>query len=366
MALLPAQVTGALQVVKSLSGVADGHVPGTTFEATVTCDDGTNTTLDLAPGTPQTVTGLAVGTVCTVTETGVPSPVAGHAYGTPTITPASITIADETETSLVTIDNPISASGGITVQKRVEGDIGAYIPGTEFGFSLDCDGTAYDRSFSVTDGETFSLGGIPVGTTCDIVETAIPAAADGFRWGPAFSGTFTIETGAVPLEIIASNSGVGAEVVPLEIQKTVVGSTEGIVPGSSFGIDLDCSDDAFDADLRLEADEVHRVLDLPLGTSCTATETNVPDPVAGFRYGTPTYLPAQTVVLDQATIDAAGPATVRIVVENPIEPPGGPTTTLRVTGAESRSTAYGAMALIVLGAIALVAAGIMNRTRLRP
>ncbi|MGH8773956.1 MAG: DUF5979 domain-containing protein [Jiangellaceae bacterium] len=103
------------------------------------------------------------------------------------------------------------------------------------------------------------------------------------------------------------------QVGALEVVKTLSGATQGYVDGTTFGVTVDCDNDAFDAELDLVPDEPQLIEDIPLGTECTVEETGVPDAADGFFYGPPTYDPGQTVVIEDAD------ETVTVTVDNPLE-----------------------------------------------
>jgi hypothetical protein len=127
-----------------------------------------------------------------------------------------------------------------------------------------------------------------------------------------------------------------------------------VAPGSTFGITVDCSADSLDTVLDLEPGAVGRVVGIPLDTSCTVTETRVPDPVAGFRYDDPSYEPGQAVTFDADFVAGLGDTGVaRIVVENPVIPPGRP---IAQTGAESKSLGLFGAILMTVGLLLVLMA----------
>ncbi|HET6938767.1 MAG TPA: DUF5979 domain-containing protein, partial [Nocardioides sp.] len=57
-----------------------------------------------------------------------------------------------------------------------------YVPGSRFGFSLDCAGEAFDTTFTLAAGETFMSDPIRVGVPCTVRETTVPRARRGFTY----------------------------------------------------------------------------------------------------------------------------------------------------------------------------------------
>jgi hypothetical protein len=352
---VPSPLSGDITISKVVSGDTAGHDPATTFGITLDCaEDQFDQVLQLAAGQTATVTGLPVGMTCSVTETAVPTPLPGFAYGPPVITPPTFTVESEGQAIAVTVDNPVvGQAGGLSIHKRVVG-IDGYVPGSVFDFTLDCDDDAFDRTFSLANEEVFTVGGVPVGTVCDITETALPDPAGGFVWGPPFSATVTITDETQVLEVVAENISFAAQSLVLEVQKVVSGDQSGVAPGSTFGITVNCSSDALDAVFDLEPGGVGRIVGIPIDTSCTVTETRVPAPVAGFRYEDPSYEPAQTVTFDADFVAGLGDTGVaRIVVENPVSPPGQP---IVRTGAESKSLGLFGGILLTVGMLLVLVA----------
>ncbi|WP_036950334.1 DUF5979 domain-containing protein [Luteimicrobium xylanilyticum] len=118
------------------------------------------------------ITGFPVGTTCTITEPAVDDPSGTWAA---TITPATVTIGSEgtSEIAAVTVTNTFTASrGGFTIQKEVTGDPGAST--TSFAIDWRCSAANADGDDSgtvrLTDGDTATITGFPVGTTCRVTE----------------------------------------------------------------------------------------------------------------------------------------------------------------------------------------------------
>ena len=123
----------------------------------------------------------------------------------------------------------------------------------------------------------------------------------------------------------------------LVVRKEVAANVD---PAATFDIDVDCSDDTFDQTLTLAGGAEATIADIPIGTTCTVSET----PLIGFE--APIYTPADTVTID--TPDT----TVTITVTNTAipNPP-----VLPETGGDIGRQLWLAAILLAVGA-ALVAA----------
>ena len=218
---------GSFSVTKAVTGATEGYVEGSTFTVSYDCSNGTDGTLTVADGETESVSGLPVGTTCTLSETTKPSTTGpSYVYGPEVFTPSNSVTIGSTSSVSVTLTNPIERlAGAIEVTKDVTGATGGYVDGSTFGFTLDCPGTAYDESFTLEAGETATFGDIPLGTTCTVTEVSIPDPVPGYEYGepvldPA-DGTVTV--------------GSSTEAVTVTVENPLVR-----LPAASADIEYDC------------------------------------------------------------------------------------------------------------------------------
>ncbi|MGH3368714.1 MAG: DUF5979 domain-containing protein, partial [Nocardioidaceae bacterium] len=159
--------TGSLVIDKTVVGGTGSE----SFSVDVDCNDGTahdKSNEPITDTTDITITGIPTGTVCTVTEDADP------------LFTTTIVDSDATDDGVVTIDE-----NGETVSitnTRKTGDL-IVDKNTEFGahqdhvftFHVDCDGTAFDSTFTLTPGDPpHEITGIPTGTVCTVTEDSDP------------------------------------------------------------------------------------------------------------------------------------------------------------------------------------------------
>jgi hypothetical protein len=108
---------GSLQILKTLSNPDGASVPSS-FAVNYNCGTGYTGQVSVAPGSPQTVTGIPTGNVCTVTEVA-PAAIPNYTWGTITYTPASITISTKGGTFSITVGNSITRDRGTIIVKKV-------------------------------------------------------------------------------------------------------------------------------------------------------------------------------------------------------------------------------------------------------
>lgn len=97
--------TGSLQITKSLSNPDGATAPS--FTINYDCGGGITGQVTLAAGASQTISGIPTGSTCTVTEVA-PTAITGFTWGTPTYTPASVSIATKGGTFGITVGNSIT------------------------------------------------------------------------------------------------------------------------------------------------------------------------------------------------------------------------------------------------------------------
>ena len=149
---------GTLVVDKTTTG-------GTgTFTFDVDCD-GTafDRALTITGSGSASVTGIPVGTACTVTERA-------NSLFSSVVTPTSGAVTIAAGTNTVSFTNTRN-TGSLVVSKTTEGGTGT------FTFDVDCEGTAHDQTVTVTGSGSQTITGIPTATTCTVTERSTPLFA---------------------------------------------------------------------------------------------------------------------------------------------------------------------------------------------
>ncbi|MFC8732877.1 DUF5979 domain-containing protein [Luteimicrobium sp. NPDC057192] len=330
-----AYTVGSVQVTKTIDGDAADFATAP-FTVHLTCTlDGTDPdpvydadhTLTPPDDLTWTVDDLPTGAHCDVTE-----PDAGGATST-TVTPADgVTVPgpdDSPATATVGVTNTFDA-GGFTVTKTVDdggavdqdGNAIAYTRDYTFTASCTFDGNevvpAADRTFTLNDGDSKTVTGLPVGADCTVTETDDGGAASttttttaGGETGEPTDGTsseFTIAAnrlGQVSTSVEVTNT---YTVGSVGVTKAVDGDGAADWGQGPFTVHLTCTldgtdpDPVYDADHTLTPGETWTVGDLPTGASCTVTE-----PRTGGANGTSIDNPTVTV-----GDDAENPAVVTV------------------------------------------------------
>src|SRR6185503_13917357 len=122
------------------------------------------------------------------------------------------------------------------ITKSTTNPDGATLPAAFTG-TYNC-GTGYAGTFSVANGASQTVTGIPTGNVCSVVETA-PAAISGYTWGAITytPATIQISTKSQTFEIVVGNS-ITRDRGNLKIIKSVVGAPAGFT--GSFSVDVSC------------------------------------------------------------------------------------------------------------------------------
>ncbi|MDR2012900.1 MAG: DUF5979 domain-containing protein [Rhodanobacter sp.] len=328
------QQRNSFNVTKHVTGEKSGYVDGSTFPITVACTD-TNGSLvssvseSVADGGTITVTDLAPGVTCTASEdpNNLPAPKNGYRYG-----PSELVTVNTGTAVAVEIHNPLSADpGSVRVTKQVVDLTRAgYIPSSTFDITITCTddsatpATAQTLTQSIADGGSFTLSGVPAGAHCSVSEPPdTPAArAVGYSFEQIVPAPVDMPAGGL-LDFTIVN-----RLVPppgsLTVTKRVTGAVAGYVAGSTFPINVDCSDGSGTAE-QLADGQSTTIKDIAAGALCHITEGTPPPAASGYAYDKP-ILPADV------TIAPGGAQTV--TVENPlIANPHSLTVVKKVTGA---------------------------------
>ncbi|MFC8731298.1 DUF5979 domain-containing protein [Luteimicrobium sp. NPDC057192] len=223
---------GGFQVEKIVQGDAGATVDEFTIDWS--CDqpnaDGLSSgSVTLRAGDESDpITGFPVGTTCTISE-----PTVDDATGTweASISPATVTIGSEdtTQVAAVTVTNTFTAArGGFTIQKEVTGDPGASTTSFDIAWQCSVENVDGDGSGAVhlADGETATIVGFPVGTTCAVTEET-PTDDNGTWRTPAVDpGEITVAEGDAATQVVTvTNTFVAPTPTPTPSETTQAPTT---------------------------------------------------------------------------------------------------------------------------------------------
>jgi len=190
----------------------------------------------VADGASQTISGIPTGNECSVVETA-PAAIPGYTWGPITYSPATIEIS--TKVGRLRSWWATRSRGTLQLQgdETTSNPDGATLPAAFTG-TYDC-GTGYTGVFSVADGASQTISGIPTGNECSVVETA-PAAIPGYTWGPITYSPATIEisTKGGTFEIVVGNS-ITRDLGNFKVTKTTSNPDGATLPAAFTGT-YDC------------------------------------------------------------------------------------------------------------------------------
>ncbi|HEX2699457.1 MAG TPA: DUF5979 domain-containing protein [Acidimicrobiales bacterium] len=230
---------GNLIITKAVSGgtgifTFDVDCDGTAFDGVVA----------ITGAGSSTISGIPVGTHCTVTERAdsLFASSSNPSDGQVTIASGNNTVAF-TNTRL---------TGNLVVSKTTTGGSGT------FTFHVDCDGTSFDQTFTITDSGSRTISGIPTGTACTVTEDTDALFASSSN--PA-NGQVTIATGTNTVAFTnVRRTG------DLVITKVTTGGS------GTFTFDVDCDGTPFDQAVSITDSGRQTIAGIPTGTHCTVTE----------------------------------------------------------------------------------------------
>ncbi len=297
---------GYLKISKSFDAKTSGF--NGTFAIVYNCGSG-DVTVDLAAGGSTTVGPFDTGTSCAVSEPTLPTAPTGWTFGSAEVSgsPAKIVKGDQAAAVLVSVTNSITRDlGNFKITKSTSNPDGAILPAAFTG-TYDC-GTGYTGSWSVADGASQTISGIPTGNVCSVAETA-PVAIPGFTWGAAnyTPATIVISTKGDTFEIVVGNS-ITRDRGSFKITKTTSNPDGATLPAAFTGT-YDCGG-TYNGVFSVADGASQTFGGIPTGSICSVVET-APDTIPGYTWGTITYTPATI------TIGTKG-GTFEIVVGNSI------------------------------------------------
>ncbi|WP_431801822.1 SpaA isopeptide-forming pilin-related protein [Microbacterium sp. bgisy203] len=237
---------GSLQITKTIGG-AGGVAPGTTFSGTYDCGVGfAGPFAALSPTTPVVISGIPVGSSCTVTEKAPVGGLVDDSYAwdvTGTVNPASVTIV-KNQTATLNIKNTTKrVYGSLDVTKALKGMPTGFTGTATFSGTWTCDyptGTADDTSgtWSVTFvglvPGTVSYTGprtqIPLTSTCSITENSPSNGVFGdpsYTWkAPVVSpATVKVTSDAKTASFTVTNEAQRASLTLIKVVKSPNGGT---------------------------------------------------------------------------------------------------------------------------------------------
>ncbi|HVF31717.1 MAG TPA: DUF5979 domain-containing protein [Acidimicrobiales bacterium] len=132
---------------------------GPTFVFDVDCD-GTRYTVEIVDEGSATIADLPTGTECTVTERS-------HGDYTSVVVPADGTVTIDDDGATVAFTNT-RKTGDLVITKTTQGGTGT------FTFVVDCSGTDFDQTVTITDSGSATIEDLPTGTSCTVTETTDP------------------------------------------------------------------------------------------------------------------------------------------------------------------------------------------------
>nr|CAA6799800.1 MAG: Unknown protein [uncultured Thiotrichaceae bacterium]CAA6799806.1 MAG: Unknown protein [uncultured Thiotrichaceae bacterium] len=297
------QASGSLSISKNVTGEPAGFSsPG--FSIVVDCSDNSfDQTVTVQDGQTQTINNIPAGTTCSLTEPTLPSPPSGYAYGTPTISPSSVTIQAGSAVS-VTVTNPLQQTvGSLQITKNVTGQPSGF-SSPDFDILVDCSDDTFDQTVTLQAGGSQTINNIPAGTTCTITEPTQPGAPTNYNYDtPVISPSGVTIQDTQTVSVSVTNPLVQGQ-GNLEISKVVTGQPSGF-SSPDFDILVDCSDDTFDQTVTLQAGGSQTINNIPAGTTCTITEPTQPGAPTNYNYDTPVISPSGVTIQDTQTVSVS-------------------------------------------------------------
>ena len=322
--------TGSLAITKTLSDPTDVVDNARAFTGTYSCTPLVGAlitgTWSVMVGATQTVTGLPAGAVCTITENAVTvaptSADTSYVWGTPTYSPTSGTITTG-GTATITAQNSFTRqTGSFAITKALTDPDSVVASGRLFTGTYTCEpqtGADITGTWSVEEGDTQTVTGIPLGSSCSIDEDALtvaPSADPSYAWGAPTYSPSTVTTTGGTVTITATNlvtQGTGS----FTIAKALAGTSSVVTVGRHFTGTYSCATGSTPItgtwDVTTTASQT--VSGIPAGASCSITEdtlTVAPSSTdSSYLWTAPSYSPSAATITDGGNITITATNTVR-------------------------------------------------------
>ncbi|NLA64503.1 MAG: hypothetical protein GX862_00920 [Leucobacter sp.] len=295
-----ALITGSISIEKTISGAGAGFVPDDqVFAGTLHCTSAGQAIPDrdftVVAGTPTVIDHLPAGAECTATETS--------ASGQTSYTATTVIVpeGDDPATMPAILVNNVYELTELEISKTVFSD--AELVPTGFEFSVECVFLGQpialdpaDATFTLNDGGTHTITGLPVNATCTVTETndrdadsvnveAETLDADGDAWGVV---TENNPGSNAVIDRLAPQSGTNSaeftntygDSAAVRVEKELVGGASDLAESLRFNVNVVCvfSDEVLlDETLELHAGNGWgtTLSSLVAGSECTITEPNL-------------------------------------------------------------------------------------------
>lgn len=290
------------------------------------------TAMPLTNGGSQTVSPLALGTVCTISETPpVPPSTGAVSCGEPgstlawtTVLPAPVTITGPGMTALVqNILNCNPPGGGgsgtlnvtKTVINKTQGTLST--AGLSYPISVSCasgGSPAVVTNFGLAENGSQTVSNIALNSSCTVTETSTPAPTGVCGTAGAMPAWSTLTIPASPVSVNGTNVSVTVQntlecKIPgqrgyYRVSKIIdnqTSNTNAYLNGLVFPVISTC--DGNTVSLNVQRGVPGIVTNIPVGAVCSVVETLPPAPTTGCPagktavWGTPTYTPPTRTIV---------------------------------------------------------------------
>ena len=336
----PGGGSGSLAVKKEVINNTSIPVPASSVYAiSASCVSGMSpgvvTAMPLINGGSQTVSPLALNTVCTITETPPTPPSIGLvSCGAPgstlawtTVLPAPVTVTGPgmtaTVQNILNCNPPGGQLGTLIVTKTVlnktQGQVST--AGLNYPFSVSCasgGSPAVVSTFNITENSSYTVSNIALNSSCMVTEGPMPTATGTCATGGA------VPTWAAPIVTPASPVPVNGNTVAVTVLNTMeckipgqngyyrvtktienqTSNTNAYLNGLVFPTTSTCDGNTVTLNVQRMVPGI--VTNIPAGAVCSVVETLPPAPSTGCPagkvavWGAPAYAPATVTIVSGA------------------------------------------------------------------
>lgn len=296
--------TGSVRIDANIVGGPSGGTTAT-FPFALTCGPNSYSPAVAVSASAGTTTAAAIPTSsCTIAAGTLPAAPIGYSWGSPTVSPSSFMLATS-PVQVVVFTIPVTLNtGSVRIDATITGGPSGGTT-TVLPVVLACGTNNYGPAIPLTASTGSSTtGSIPSPASCSVSAGTLPTPPAGYTWSTPVLSSASVAVATGGTSVVSYGISLSRDTGAVEATVQVTGAPIGGISGS-FPFTFTCgSGGPYSASVVLTAatSGSTTVASIPAPTSCTPASTSLPNPPAGYTWGTPTLSPATLPVTSGATV----------------------------------------------------------------
>jgi parallel beta-helix repeat protein len=174
-------------------------------------------------------------------------------------------------------------SGSLQISKVLNPGGSGFDTSTAFAIQYACDTGGPAGTVDLAGGQSETIDGIPLGSSCTVSEPTLPAAPAGYTWGTSILGSPTAPAAANETRSVTVTNTLSQGTGSLKVTKTLDTGGSSFDTGATFTIAYDCGG-GVSGTVGLTGGSSTTISGIPGGSVCTVSEPNTPDAPVGYTW----------------------------------------------------------------------------------